>query len=149
MSKLIHVNSLGESSWEEKCRHVDKITPKHVEVISNVLYENARDLQDSLDEMCGTRSKVNPFSEITKIAINDMKSEIESYDSIISRLCNPEQLNESEWKIIFIELVKADNKDFLVYLGGEAKEDSFYDEIRETTAWVGLVSGVPTSQGGN
>ena len=147
-AKLIHVNSLGESSWEEKRKHVDKITSKHVEVISNVLYENARDLQDGLDKMYGARSKVYPYNEITRIALDNVKSEIELYDNIISKLCKPEQLKESDWKVVFIDLVKADDKDLHDFFRGIAKEDSFYDDLRETTAWVGLLSGVPKIQRG-
>lgn len=146
MSALKYVNSLGESSWEDKSKHVKYITEKDIEVISEVVREDLRQSQFALEDSEKGRTNVAEHNLKTfEAAINEMKSDIQLVKSILERISKPKNIEEREWRIIFIYMVKADNKNMAQFFEMEIKEDSYYEELRDTSSRVELLSGLPTS----
>lgn len=146
MSELKYTNSFGESSWEDKSKHVKHITEKDIEVISEVLKEDLKQSKSALEDSEKGRPNVAEHNLKTfEAAISEMKMDIEFDESVLERISKPETIGEREWRRIFIYIIKADNKDMAKFFEMEVKEDSYYEELRDTATRVEPLSGLPRS----
>lgn len=145
--KLDYVNSLNEVSWEDKSKHIKHITNADVKLISSIISKKVKVYKEELAEIKSRYALQGEYSEedvedIIVSSINDMQGEIDFFSNILHSISELESLKEAEWHAIFMELIKADSQELDMYLGLKVKDDSYYEELRDTANRVELVSGI-------